>query len=199
MTSDELEDGARMRYAVGFLTTLTILVMIVLARPAEAIVYVSTDFPTLVADARAIAVGRVVVLESRWTEGRRGIETLVTLEVEHYLKGNLGPSVTVRTPGGRMGPYLSVMPGAPRFAEGDRVVLFLAGDGPALPHVLGLGQGVFRIVIDSSGHPIVTPETLPAVVGAPVPVVRGDLLRRPTPLDRFATDVKMLAAQRGAR
>jgi hypothetical protein len=98
-----------------------------------------------------------------------------------------------------MGPYLSVMPGAPRFAEGDRVVLFLAGDGPALPHVLGLGQGVFRIVIDSSGHPIVTPETLPAVVGASMPVVRGDLLRRPTPLDRFATEVKLLAAQRGAR
>ena len=125
-----------MRYAIAVLTAV---LMVLAAVPARAIVYVSTDFPTLVADARAIVVGRVVALESRWNDGRHGIETLVTLEVEQYLKGDLGTSVTVRTPGGQIGPYLSVMPGAPRFAEGDEVALFLAGSGPALPHVLGLG------------------------------------------------------------
>ena len=174
---------------------LTALVMILVAAPASAIVYIATDFPTLVADARVIAVGRVVALESRWTEGRHGIETLVTIDVEQYLKGDLGTSVTLRTPGGQMGPYLSVMPGAPRFAEGDEVVLFLTGDGPALPHVLGLGQGVFRVVVDASGRRLVVPEMLAASAAVPTPVVRGDAARRPAPLDRFTAEVKALVTR----
>ena len=185
-----------MRHAIAVLTTV---LMILAAVPARAIVYVSTDFPTLVADARAIVVGRVVALESRWNDGRHGIETLVTIEVEQYLKGDLGTSVTVRTPGGQIGPYLSVMPGAPRFAEGDEVALFLAGNGPALPHVLGLGQGVFRIVLDGAGRRVVVPEMLSASSQVPTPVVRGDLMRRPAPLDRFTAEVKALAARRLTR
>ena len=161
-----------MRHAIAVLTAL---LMILAAVPARAIVYVSTDFPTLVADARA------------------------TLEVEQYLKGDLGTSVTVRTPGGQIGPYLRVMPGAPRFAEGDEVALFLAGNGPALPHVLGLGQGVFRIVVDGAGRRVVVPEMLLASSQVPTPVVRGDLMRRPARLDRFAAEVKTLVAQRLAR
>jgi hypothetical protein len=189
-------DKGAMRYAIAVLTAL---LLILTAVPARAIVYVSTDFPTLVADARAIVVGRVVALESRWNDGRHGIETLVTLEVEQYLKGDLGTSVTVRTPGGQIGPYLSVMPGAPRFAEGDEVALFLAGNGPALPHVLGLGQGVFRIVVDGAGRRVVVPEMLSASSQVATPVVRGDLMRRPAPLDRFVAEVKTLVARRLTR
>src|SRR5262245_53779102 len=185
-----------MRNAVGVLTAL---LMTLAAVPARAIVYVSTDFPTLVRDANAIAVGRVVGLEARWNDGRHGIETLVTVEVEQYLKGDLGSLVTLRTPGGQIGPYLSVMPGAPRFHEGDEVVLFLAGAGPALPHVLGLGQGVFRIAVDGAGRRVVVPEILSASSQVPTPVVRGDLMRRPAPLDRFAAEVKTLVAARAPR
>jgi hypothetical protein len=185
-----------MRYIIA---SLIAVVSLTIASPARAIVYVSTDFPTLVAEARAIAVGRVVATEARWTDGRRAIETLVTIEVEQYLKGDLGQSVTLRTPGGQVGPYLSVMPGAPRFAEGDDVVLFLVGDAPALPHVLGLGQGVFRIVVDPAGRRVVVPEVLVTPTAGPMPVVRGDAARRPSPLDRFAADVKALVAQKGGR
>jgi hypothetical protein len=185
-----------MRHPVALLTLLLMTLAVV---PARAIVYVSTDFPALVRDAGAIAVGRVVALEARWNDGRHGIETLVTVEVEQYLKGDLGSSVTVRTPGGQIGPYLSVMPGAPQFHEGDLVVLFLAGTGPALPHVLGLGQGVFRIAVDGAGRRVVVPEMVSASSQAPTRVVRGDLMRRPAPLDRFAAEVKTLLAQRQPR
>ena len=193
MTNDERSDAPR----DAVLTAAYRLILA--AAPARAIVYVSTDFPTLVADARAIVVGRVVALEARWNDGRHGIETLVTLEVEQYLKGDLGTSVTVRTPGGQIGPYLSLMPGAPRFAEGDEVALFLAGNGPALPHVLGLSQGVFRIVVDGAGRRVVVPEMLSASSQVPMPVVRGDLMRRPAPLDRFAAEVRTLVAARTPR
>jgi hypothetical protein len=165
--------------------------------PVRALTYAPTDFPTLVGGARAIALGRIVALTPRWTEGRRGIETLIALEVEDYLKGDLGGSVTVAVPGGQMGPYLSVIPGAPRFREGETVVLFLAGDGPAVPHVLGLGQGVFRIVADrTSGERIVVPERIALPQSGAVRVVRGDPARRPAPLARFAADVRALVASK---
>jgi len=53
-------------------------------------VLVSSDVGSLARDARAIARGRVVSVEGRLTDDRRGIETLVTLDVDTYLKGALG-------------------------------------------------------------------------------------------------------------
>jgi hypothetical protein len=180
-----------MRRRLALLTLATILAA---APSADAIVYVAADFQTLVGEARAIVLGRVVALQPQWTERGRGIETLIYLEVEQSLKGDAGSSVVVRVPGGQIGPYLSVMPGAPRFSEGEEVVLFLAGAPPALPHILALGQGVFRIVSDPvTGARTVVPELLKAS-GDSVRVVRGDLTRRPTSLARFILDVRGIAA-----
>ena len=149
---------------------------------------------------RAIVVGRVVALESRWNDGRHGIETLVTLDVEQYLKGDLGTSVTVRTPGGQIGPYLSVMPGAPRFAEGDEVVLFLAGNGACAAARARPRPGrVPRSSSTDAGRRSRRPRDVAGVPTVATPVVRGDLMRRPAPLDRFAAEVKTLVAQRLTR
>jgi hypothetical protein len=93
-----------------------------------------------------------------------------------------------------MGPYLSVMPGAPRFAEDEEVVLFLAGAPPEVPHILALSQGVFRVVRDSTtGVRTVVPELLRASADVAVQVIRGDLTRKPTPLRRFILDVRGIA------
>jgi hypothetical protein len=186
----------------GRLALLTLAAVLAATASARAIVYVAADFQTLVGEARAIVIGRVVALQPQWTDGRRGIETLMSLEVEQSLKGDAGSSVVVRVPGGQIGPYLSMMPGAPQFSEGDEVVLFLAGAPPALPHILALGQGVFRIVSDPvTGARTVVPELLRAS-GDNVRVVRGDLTRRPTSLARFILDVRRIAApirERGVR
>jgi hypothetical protein len=188
-----------MRRAAIFLALAIVALAI---RPAAAIVYVATDFATLVREARAIVLGRVVALQPEWTEGRRNIETHVSIEVERYLKGSLGASLVVRVPGGQMGPYLSVMPGAPRFSEGDEVVLLLAGDLADVPHILGLGQGAFRVVGDpASGARIVVPELLLASRDA-TRVIRGDLTRRPSTLGGFENEVRAIlnpAPQRGRR
>jgi hypothetical protein len=165
--------------------------LLAFAARVDAIVYVAADFRTLVSEAHTIVLGRIVSLEPEWTEGRRGIETLLSIEVERTLKGSAGESIVVRTPGGQMGPYLSVMPGAPRFATGEEVVLFLAGAPPAVPHILALSQGVFRVVRDpATGARTVVPELMRAVADASVQVVRGDLTRKPTPLGRFILDVQ---------
>jgi hypothetical protein len=160
----------------------------------HAIVYVAADFQTLVSEAHTIVLGRIASLDSEWTEGRRGIETLLSIDVERTLKGSAGDSIVVRVPGGQMGPYLSVMPGAPRFVEGEEVVLFLAGAPPEVPHILALGQGVFRVVRDpNTGARTVVPELLRASAYGDVHVIRGDLTRRPTPLGRFILDVRGIA------
>jgi hypothetical protein len=180
-----------MRRPLLFLVAAAVLSLA--ARP-HAIVYVAADFQTLVSEAHTIVLGRVVSLDSEWTEGRRGIETLLSIDVERTLKGSAGDSIVVRVPGGQMGPYLSVMVGAPRFAEGEEVVLFLAGAPPEVPHILALSQGVFRVVRDAnSGARIVVPELLRASADGAVQVIRGDLTRRPTPLVRFILDVQGIA------
>ena len=99
----------------------------------------------LVTGARAIVHGHVVAIEPRWADGHRQIETLVTVRAEDYLKGDLGGEVTFKVPGGQMGPYRRVVVGAPTFREGDEVVVFLNAQGPAVPWISGLNQGVFRV------------------------------------------------------
>ena len=182
--------------------TLLALVAAVLLAPAAALhatVYISADLGELATDARAVAYGRVVALEAQWLEGRRSIETLVTLEVETYVKGDLGRNVTLRVPGGQMGPYRSVMLGAPTFVEGEEVVVFLASSGPAIPHLVGLAQGVFRVRTDAAtGARLVTPEIVRmpgAATLGPVRVVRGDASRRPAPLAAFLQEVRALAGR----
>ncbi len=182
--------------------TLTFLVAAVLLVPAPAIhakVYVIAHLGELTTDARAVAYGRVVALEAQWLEERRSIETLVTLEVETYAKGDLGRTVTLRVPGGQMGPYRSVMLGAPTFVEGEEVVVFLAASGPAIPHLVGLAQGVFRVRTDvATGARLVTPEIVRMPGTAPLEparVVRGDAGRRPAPLAAFLQEVRALAGR----
>jgi hypothetical protein len=186
-----------MRSQVKLSMCLLVLLAMWPAPMLRATVYVAADLRALTTESGAVAHGRVVALESQWVEGRRAIETLVTLQVESYAKGDLGQSVTLRVPGGKLGPYRSVMLGAPTFAEGDEVVVFLAATGPAIPHLVGLGQGVFRVRTDgATGQRTVTPEIvrLPGA-GAlePVRVVRGDGTRRPAPLAAFLDEVRALA------
>jgi hypothetical protein len=107
----------------------------------------------------------------------------VTLQVDSYLKGELGDTVTFRVPGGRLGRLRSIVVGAPRFERDQQVIVFLGNRGPSIPHVLGLGQGVYRVARTGDAW-MVTP---PALVGTTVvqPVVRGDRARRPLTLEAF--------------
>jgi hypothetical protein len=168
------------------------------AIPAQATVLVGADLGELSRDAIAIARGRVVAVDARWVEGRRTIETIVTLEVERYLKGSLGDSLEFRVPGGEFGRFRSVVVGAPEFAVDERIVVFLGAKGPAIPYVLGLSQGVFRVAraADASGWVVASPAFFPSSP-ARVPIVRGDATRRPLALAEFEQRIRGLVE--GAR
>jgi hypothetical protein len=169
-------------------------VIVSLAMPVRATVLIPADLGELSRDAVAIARGRVAALDARWTEDRGTIETIVTLEVESYLKGSLGSTLRFRVPGGELGRFRSIVVGAPEFAVDQRVVVFLGANGPTVPHVLGLNQGVFRLsrTADASGWLVSSPVVLPATAGT-LRVVRGDPSRRAIALGDFEQTVRGLA------
>jgi len=158
---------------------LLFFLSILLAVPSSATTIIPADLGELSRDARAIVRGRVLALDAQWTEDRGTIETIVTLEVEHYLKGALGQTLRFRVPGGDLGRFRSIFVGAPQFVVDERVVVFLGANGPSVPYVLGLSQGVFRIlrVGPDAAEFVASPATMAATAGA-VRIVRGDPSRR---------------------
>jgi hypothetical protein len=177
------------------------LLLLFVTIPLHATVLLPIEFRELVTTAPVIVHGQVVDVRSGWVDGRRAIETFVTLEVAEYLKGNLGEHVTLKVPGGQLGRYRTVLVGAPAFATGDEVVLFLKTDGPSFPFIVGLSQGVFRIVTDrQTGRRVVAP---PVVMGTgnadAVRIVRGDPARKPVPIDMFRDSVRQALREGGGR
>ncbi len=171
-----------------------LLLILSCAASARATVLIPADLGELSRDALAIARGRVASVDAQWTEDRGTIETIVTLEVERYLKGRLGSTLRFRVPGGELGRFRSIVVGAPEFAVDQRVVVFLGARGPSVPYVLGLNQGVFRVsrAADNSGWFVTSPVLLPAA-GVSARVVRGDPLRRALALRDFEQTVRTLA------
>ena len=162
--------------------------------PAGATVLVPADLGELARDAGAIVRGRVAATETRWSGGRRAIETVVTIDVEASLKGSLGRTVQFVVPGGTLGRYRSLFVGAPQFAAEERVVVFLGWRGPSYPYLLGLGQGVFRVAANASRTGVmVTPPPMIAPAAGSARIVRGDLSRVPMPLAAFEQRVRALA------
>lgn len=169
------------------------------AKPSATTV-VPTDLAAMSRGAIAIARGRVVGVQGRWTDDRRTIETIVTLQVDGYLKGSLGEALQFRVPGGELGRFRNIVVGAPGFALDDRVIVFLGANGPMVPYILGFNQGVYRIVPASKASGwVVTPPVVEAAAGAVVAssaIVRGDASRRPMALADFEQRVRSLAGSR---
>jgi len=163
----------------------------------HATVILPIEFRELVTIAPVIVHGHVVDVRTEWVDGRRAIETFVTVQADEYLKGNLGETLTVRVPGGQMGRYRTVFVGAPEFRDGDEVVLFLKHAGPSYPYIVGLSQGAFRVVPDArTGRRMVTtPIVMGSGEGERERIVRGDVTRRPLAIEAFRDAVRQVMAK----
>jgi hypothetical protein len=184
------------RYLLWCLLLCTLTVVPLTTR---ATVVVPTDLNELVRDSLAIVRGRVVSVQARQGAGRQ-VERLVSVDVITYYKGDLGKSIVFRVPGGTLGRYRTLVIGAPDYANGEEVVLFLNARGPSMPHVLGLFQGTYRVVEDeAAGTRLVVPAGLEAT-SRTRRVVRGDGSRRPVALSTFEAKLRQLVASAaGAR
>ncbi|HYM62997.1 MAG TPA: hypothetical protein VEZ11_19070 [Thermoanaerobaculia bacterium] len=125
---------------------------------AHAVTYVVPPDEALIARTDAIVIARA--LHSHVEESAaRGIETVTVLAVEEVLVGDasLAGGIRVRTSGGTIetkdgGKRAMVVPGAPRFADGERVLLFARRVGAGDYATTDLGLGLFGFATDELGH-----------------------------------------------
>jgi hypothetical protein len=171
-------------------SVLIALALLITTSTLTATVIVPADLGQLSREARLIARGRVVSVDARWTDDHRTIESLVTLAADAYLKGPSGETLQFRVPGGTFGRYRSIVVGAPEFRIGQQVIVFLGASGPAIPHVIGLSLGVFRVAREPNGAWMVTPPPIAQTTGR---VVRGSAALKPAPLADFEREVRQLA------
>lgn len=131
---------------------------------AHALVVIKRDFPELVAHAEQVVIGTAV--DVRESTDERGVPyTFVTFDDLSVLKGDVGPTLTLRFYGGRAGRFATQVPDLPEFTPGDRAVLFVRGNGHDICPLVGVWQGRFQvrydagidaeIVADSNGHSVV--------------------------------------------
>jgi hypothetical protein len=173
---------------------LLVVCLLGIGVPLSALTVRPLTFTELVQESTAVVQGRVIEVRGQWTADRGGIESLVLVEAAAYLKGALGDRVTVRVAGGEVGKFVNIIPGAPRFTPGDRVVLFLKTSGPSIPVITGTSQGVYRVSTDTaSGASVVVPPVVDTTTRA---TPRGDLARRPLPLPAFEDAVRRAEAAR---
>lgn len=154
---------------------------------AQATTVIPLSFEQLVNESAAVVYGRVVEVRSQWTDDRRFIESVVSVEIIRGMKGSVNDTIAFTVPGGQVGRYTNVIPGAPVFAPGDAAVIFLTARGPRLPVTTGFTQGVYRVRRDAlSGELLV----VPPIIDAPGRIIRGDARRKPASLAVFEASVK---------
>ena len=86
-------------------------------RALRATVLVPAEFREIVSGSQIIVYGRITDVHAEWSDDRRRIDTVVTLDGGAYLKGGPGAVVTFSVPGGQIGRYSNVMVGAPNFSR----------------------------------------------------------------------------------
>ncbi len=164
--------------------------VLVLSATLSATTFLPLSFEQLVDNSSLVLYGRVVDVHPQWTEDRRFIESVVSMDVLRGMKGSAGERIVFTVPGGQVGRYLNVIPGAPVFAVGDQAVVFLTASGARLPVTTGLAQGVYRVQRDTSSESWLV---VPPPIDAAGRIVRGDARRKPVPIAMFEASVRAAA------
>lgn len=162
---------------------------------ATTVLYV--DLNQLTQESEGIVIGTVAKTESTYGFNK-SIYTFVTFNNLEEVKGRVkGPELTLRLEGGRVDKDILEIDGSPRFQNGERVMLFVRGNGKAKVPLVGWTQGVFKIVKDDiSGADIVEDYDGNKLLG----ISGKDLVkeRRAQPEARILSPVQGLASRQSA-
>lgn len=170
-------------------SVLAVFIAALAAAPAGAVTVAPLSFEQLIHASSAVVYGRVTSIRAQWSEDRRHVESVVTVEVLKGLKGSAPEAMSFTVPGGQLGRYVNLIPGAPAFSEGDLAVVFLTARGPRLPVTTGFTQGIYRVQRGRAGELVVQP---PVVTTGRI--ARGDTDRKPVPLAAFESSVRAIAS-----
>ncbi|HVZ86904.1 MAG TPA: hypothetical protein VHG72_08035 [Polyangia bacterium] len=121
---------------------LAAVLALALATPAGASLLLALDLPTLVARADRIAVVDVKSIQSAWNSRHDRISTTIDVAVVESWKGGAAQATHLQVvqPGGTVGDITMTVDGMPRFAVGERALLFLHGPADK-SSVVGMTQG----------------------------------------------------------
>jgi hypothetical protein len=97
------------------------------------------SLPELVTSANEIVVGKVVSVSAAWDPSHRKILSTIGVQIEESWKGLASGSIAIVQPGGTVGEIEMTVHGMPRFAVGERALLFLQGHNHF--QVVGMSQG----------------------------------------------------------
>ena len=117
---------ARQYYFAVAMKRIALLLLLLSATTLRAATFLVPDDATLVRASHAIAI--VTAGESHVRRAPEGwLETVTSMRIDEAVKGPLvtGTSVAITELGGTLGDLAYVVPGAPRYAPGERVLLFL--------------------------------------------------------------------------
>jgi hypothetical protein len=171
---------------------LLALLAVLGAAPARATVVVEKDFAALCTEADLIFVGTVTEVTSEWSDPqRRAIRTRVSFGDLTWLRGGPAPTITLTFAGGEMDGLREEIAGVPRFAVGERRVLF-ARNGEYVSPLVGFSQGQFQVVdgvngavvLDADGKPVSATNRAALQQGASAPA------GPPVSLDAFLNRVR---------
>lgn len=120
------------------------LAAVLAAVPAAAAVARAVSVEELARASDAVVRGRVERLESRWSGDGMKLVTDVDVSVSGVWRGSAPARVRVTIPGGASPDVVMAVDGAPSFAAGEDVVVFLVRRGTGW-RVPGLALGKFRV------------------------------------------------------
>ncbi len=133
----------------ALLAAFVLVIAAVGAIPADATTVRSMDVTSLSRAAASVVEGHVVGTRCAWNEEHTQIYTYVTLDVtEVYAGGARVGVMEIRLLGGAVGDTAMIIPGAPGFANGEHLVLFLHDDPGLYIPVVGLNQGKLSFTVD---------------------------------------------------
>src|SRR5438477_3029835 len=124
--------------------------LLVLSR-AGATTVVPPTFEEMADRADLVFVGKVIDSKAEWRVAgtNQVIFTYVEFRTEEILKGTAAASVRLRFLGGTVGGTTLEVGGVPQFKAGDRVLLFVEGNGVQFCPLVGVYHGKFGVRRDA--------------------------------------------------
>ncbi len=150
--------ATRKRLKVSWLGAMAALALL-LHTPVHALSVVSRSFDELVQRADLVLVGTVTEVHSEFAADgldQNTIFSYVNFSDLQVVKGQVtAEPYVLRVPGGVMGRFAQDYPGIPAFQTGQRYLVFIRGNQHDFFPVVGISQGVYRILSNAQGQQVV--------------------------------------------